>query len=77
MNYRIVIETQVSGKKLYYVQRRILFVWICYREEVGWDKSQKICMNSLEEAETFIETKITSKFKKTQQKIKSREYIYK
>ena len=34
MDYRIVIETEASGKKWYYVQRRYLFYFWRYLSEV-------------------------------------------
>lgn len=74
MDYRIIIETEVSGKKWYYVQYRYLFFWRFYREirdmsffnyRVGW--------NTLEEAEQKIQYMIDCKYERSQQKIIKRE----
>lgn len=74
MDYRIIIETEVSGKKWYYVQYKYLFFWRYYREiqdiscynyKVGWNK--------LEEAELKIQYIIDCKYERSQQKIINRE----
>jgi len=77
MDYRIVIETEVSGKKWYYVQRRYLFYFWRYFREVR-DISMyayKISWRSLEEAEAHIQSDVNVRYANDQKKIVKREYI--
>ena len=77
MDYRIVIETEASGKKWYYVQRRyLLYFWryLCeerytsmYAYKIGWP--------SLEEAEAHIQSDVNTRYENDQKKIVKREYI--
>jgi len=60
MKYRIVIETEASGKEWYYVQKRFLTYFWRYLREVG-DMSMcayKIGWNTLEEAEQHIQSEV-------------------
>jgi len=75
--YRIVIETEASGKKWYYVQKRYLTFFWEYLSEVR-DMSMcayRIGWNTLEEAEKHIESDINSIHTENQKKIVNREYI--
>lgn len=77
-NYRIVIETEASGKKWYYVQRRFLFIFWRYLTEVR-DISMcayKIGWTSLSEAEEHIKSDIRSRDSENQKKIIKRDYTY-
>jgi len=79
MKYRIIIETEASGKKWYSVQKKYLFYFWRYSREVI-DMSMyahKICWHTLEEAEAHIQSDIDSEYKKNQKKIIKREYINK
>jgi len=75
--YRIVIETEASGKKWYYVQKRYLTFFWKYLSEVR-DMSMcahRISCNTLEEAEMHIESDINFFYSQNQKKIVKREYI--
>lgn len=77
MNYRIIVETEKSGKKWYYVQRRYFFCFWLYLREVR-DISMtayKIGWHSLEEAESHIQSDVNSRYANDQKKIVKREYI--
>ena len=77
MDYRIVIETEASGKKWYYVQKRYLIFFWDYLKEIK-DMSMyahKIGWNTLEEAEKHIESDINYIHAQNQKKIVNREYI--
>lgn len=77
MDYRIVIETEASGKKWYYVQRRYLLYFWRYLREVR-DISMydyKICRHSLEEVEAHIQSDVNRRYTNDQKKIVKREYI--
>lgn len=67
MDYRIVIETEASGKKWYYVQRRYLLYFWRYLNAIGW--------HSLEEAEANIQSDVNIRYANDQKKIVKREYI--
>jgi hypothetical protein len=79
MYYRIIIETEKSGKQWYYVQRSYLFFfWIylrqvrdisMYAHRIGW--------HSLEQAESHIQSDINNKYENDQKKIVKRKYIIK
>lgn len=78
-NYRVVIETEASGKKWYYVQRRYLFCFWHYLREAR-DISMyayKIGWHSLEEADSHIQSDINLRYEINQKKIIKREYINK
>lgn len=77
MDYRIVVETEASGKKWYYVQRRYLFYFWRYLRNIG-DISMyayKICWHSLEEAEAYIQLDVDARYANNQKRIVKREYI--
>jgi len=79
MKYRIVIETEASGKKWYYVQKRFLTYFWRYLSEVR-DMSMSLCrvgFSTLEEAEEYLQYDVDSDYQKQQRKIIKREYITK
>jgi hypothetical protein len=79
MKYRIVIETEASGKKWYYVQKRLLTYFWRYLCEVR-DMSMSLCrvgFSTLEEAEEYLQYDVDSDYQKQQSKIVKREYIIK
>lgn len=76
MDYRIIIETEASGKKWYYVQKRFLgnLFWR-YLTKV-YDISMyanKIRWNTLEEAENHIQNEVNRKYTQAQKKIVKRD----
>ncbi|WP_395652651.1 hypothetical protein [Brevundimonas sp.] len=78
MKYRIVIKTEVSGKKWYYVQKRFLTYFWIYLSEVR-DMSMSIHsvgFSTLKVAEKYIQYNVDDDYKKQQQKIVKKE-IYK
>lgn len=84
MDYRIVIETEASGKKWYYVQRRYLLYFWRYLREVRdismygaatHTHAHKIGWHSLEEAEAHIQSDVNTRYENDQNKIVKREYI--
>jgi hypothetical protein len=76
MKYRIVIETEESGKKWYYVQKRTFKdYWLYLAEEE--DISKGICRTSLEEVEECIQRDIDKEYQEQQSRIVKREYILK
>lgn len=76
MNYRIVIETEASGKKWYYVQRRyLLYFWRYLREQRDISYAYKIGWHSLEEAKAHIQSDVNTRYENDQKKIVKREYI--
>lgn len=75
MDYRIVIETEASGKKWYYVQRRCLLYFWCYLRTVRDMYAYKIGWHSLEEAEAHIQSDVNRRYANDQKKIVKREYI--
>lgn len=77
MTYRIIKETERSGKNWYYVQKNFLFYFWRYLSEVR-DMSitlYKIKINTKEEAEEYIRILIRSDIEKRGKKIISREVI--
>jgi hypothetical protein len=78
MKYRIVIKTELSGKKWYYVQQRFLnFFWIYLSEIRDMSMSlSNVGFSTLEEAEKYIQYHIDYDYKKQQRKIVKKE-IYK
>lgn len=77
MGYRIVIETEASGKKWYYVQRRYFgYFWRYFREVKDISMyAYKIGWNSLEEAEAHIQSDVNARCANDQKTIVKREYI--
>ena len=78
MKYRIVIKTELSGKKWYYVQKRFLTYFWIYLSEVR-DMSMFISpvgFLTLEEAEKYIQYDTDDDYYQKQQKIVKKE-IYK
>ncbi len=78
MKYRIVIKTELSGKKWYYVQKRLLTYFWIYLSEVR-DMSMSLYsvrFSTLEEADKHVQYNIDGDYKKQQQKIVKKE-IYK
>lgn len=78
MKYRIVVKTEISGKKWYYVQKRFLtFFWIYLCEVRNMSMSLKsVGFSTLEEAKEFIQFNVDNDYKEQQQKIVKKE-IYK
>ena len=75
MDYRIIIETEASGKKWYYVQKRFAIYFWRYLSEVR-DMSMaayKIGWNTLEEAEQHIQNEVNYEYANNQKKIIKRE----
>jgi len=79
MKYRIVIETEASGKKWYYIQKRFLtYFWRYLTEVRGMSMSSyRVGFSTLEEAEKEIESDVNYEYKQSQKKIVKREYIIK
>jgi hypothetical protein len=78
MKYRIIIETETSGKKWYYIQENFLFFFWRYLSEIR-DMSMSLCrvgFSTLEEAQKYLQYNIDNDYKKQQSKIIKRE-IYK
>ena len=77
--YRIIIKTEKSGKKWYYVQYRwLIFFWLYCRESTGglYFEIYKAMFKSLEDANDFIKKLRDEDYKKSQSKIIKKE-IYK
>lgn len=79
MKYRIVIKTELSGKKWYYVQKRFLnYFWLYLNEIVDMSMSSSLIgFLTLEEAEQYVQHNIDYDYKKQQSKIVKKEYINK
>ena len=79
MKYRIVIETEASGKKWYYVQKRFLTYFWQYLSEVRdmSMRSYRVVFSTLEEAEKEIQSDVNYEYNQSQKKIVKREYITK
>lgn len=78
MNYRIVIKTEASGNKKYYIQKRHLIYFWCYLKEI---RDISMCRyivscDSLEAAKKIIQLDINHNYIRSQKKIVKREYIY-
>lgn len=75
MKYRIIIETEVSGKKWYYVQKRFLtFFWIYLSEVMDMSMSlYRISFPTLEEAQKYLHYSENNDYKNSQRKIIKRE----
>lgn len=78
MKYRIVIKTELSGKKWYYVQQRFLnCFWIYLNKVIDMSMSlNPVGFSTLEEAEKYIQSDVDYNYKKQQRKIVKKE-IYK
>jgi hypothetical protein len=75
MKYRIVIETEASGKKWYYVQKRFLNYFWRYLSEVR-DISMslyRVGFSTLEEAEEYLQFDVDNDYQKQQRKIIKQE----
>lgn len=79
MKYRIVIKTELSGKKWYYVQKRFCFYfWLYLSEIIDMSMSSSLIgFLTLEEAEQYVQYNIDYDYKKQQSKIIKKEYINK
>jgi hypothetical protein len=77
MDYRIIIKTEASGKKLYYVQYKFLFFfWKYYREICDISMySNIIYWNSLKDAQEFIKKEKKNLYKQKQKRIVKKEII--
>jgi len=78
MKYRIIIETEKSGKKWYYVQQRFLFYfWISFTEVRDMSMHlQKIGFSTLNQAQEYLQYHLDNDYQKQQSKIIKKE-IYK
>jgi hypothetical protein len=68
MKYRIIIETEASGKKWYYIQQRFLIYF--------WMHLNGFYFSTLEEAQECLQYHVDDDYQKQQSKIIKRE-IYK
>ena len=78
MDYRIIIETEKSGKKWYFVQRRLLLFFWLYAREVR-DISMyayKMCWETLEEADEYIQADVNYRYAQSQKKIVKKEVLF-
>jgi len=78
MKYRIIIETEKSGKKWYYVQQRFLiYFWIYLAEVRDMSMSlEKLGFSTLEQAQEYLQYHVDNDYQKWRSKIIKRE-IYK
>lgn len=78
MNYRIVIKTEVSGNKKYYIQKRHLIYFWRYLREIRDISMYRyiISFDSLEEAKKCIQLYINDEYTRSQKKIVKCEYLY-
>ncbi len=77
MKYRIVVETEASGKNWYYVQYRFFFFFWRYHREVR-DISMyayKIAWHTLEDAKNQIQKDIEHRYSKYLKKIVKRNVL--
>jgi len=77
MEYRIIIETEMSGKKWFYVQRKWLGILWVYLGEVR-DISMAIytiVFDELKKAEEHIQSLIDAEYARRQSKIIKREVV--
>lgn len=77
MKYRIVVETELGGKKWYYVQKRTWFYFWCYLGKIMdiTMRRYKIGCHSLEKAKQLIRSDINDRYVNNQTKIVKREYV--
>ena len=78
MEYRIVVETQKSGKDLIFVQFKVFYLfWLYVTQTVSMEgHRQVISFTSLEDAENYITEKANKKYTQSQLKI-VKQKIYK
>lgn len=76
MNYRIVIETEKSGKEHFYVQKKnFLGIWKYERKTMDITMYKyKIHFKDLDEAKSYIDSEIESLEEYKNSKIVRREY---
>ena len=79
MDYRIVIETERSGKKWYCVQKRFLLYFWQYMREVRDITMYKYRRHfeTMEEAERCIQDDVNYQYERNQSKIVKREIFVK
>jgi len=78
MNFRIIIETEKSGIKRYYVQKRqwhLFWVYLTECRDISMNR-YKISLNELKDAEQYIQDIINNNYAISQKKIIKREYLY-
>jgi hypothetical protein len=77
MNYRIVVETEKSGKKSYYLQKRVMwYFWAYLRECRDISMYQyRVCFDDIQKAEQRIQADVNADYAKSQSKIVSREIL--
>lgn len=77
MEYRIIIETEVSGKKWFYVQRKwfgVLWVYLGEVRDITM-ATYTIVFDELKKAEEHIQSLIDAEYAKRQSKIIKREVL--
>lgn len=77
MNYRIIIETERSGKQWFYVQERVsLYFWTYVREVRDISMyAYKVRWETLEAAEKYIQEDVNSRYEQSQRKIIKKEVL--
>lgn len=76
MNYRIIIETELSGKNWYYVQKKWFFFWSYLREVRDITMySYKSKFNTIKEAEEAIKFDKISRYNKSQKQIINKQKL--
>jgi len=77
MDYRIIVETEKSGKKKYYVQKRFLwYFWAYLRECMDITMCRYIIyFTTLEDAEQRIQSEVNDAYERSQSKVIKREIL--
>ena len=77
MDYRIIVETERSGKKRYYIQKRVWwYFWAYLRECRDISMYQyRIWFDELAEAEQKIQSDVNADYANSQSKIVSKEIL--
>ena len=77
-DYKIIVEVEASGKRLYSIKKRFLYYfWINMIEVRDISLAHyKIIFGTLEKAETYISKDINKRYKRKQSRIvKTYEYV--
>ncbi len=75
MDYRIIVETEKSGRKRYYIQKSFLwYFWIYLREcrDITMYR-YRVWFDTLLEAEQEIQSAVNSDYERSQQRVIKRE----
>lgn len=77
MAYRIMVETEKSGAKKYYVQKTFLWYFWAYLREVKDISMYRyiIYFHSLEDAEKRIQSEVNDNYARSQSKVIKREVV--